>query len=190
MKFYRCVLLLPALSICAAGAEDTALHRLTVSAESPSVPVKPQPPGRRSLALPSLDYVFRVEARCEDDWTPESLSLTVADSRIRKTGEELKNETNQQLDLKVPASQLAPLTLRDFCVIGSAPEGSAAGAGTPLVPREDLARTSRLTTNAAIAHASLRCSNGEQQKTIYVSSPLDVTLVCERPDAEDAVASP
>jgi hypothetical protein len=31
-------------------------------------------------------------------------------------------------------------------------------------------------------HASLRCSLGDEQRTIYVSQPLDVTLTCAVPE--------
>jgi len=189
MKFYRRILVLPALCICAAGADETRLHTLSVAAGTPDVSVKPQPPGRRTLVLPALDYVFRVEARCHDDWTPQSLSLNVADSRISKAGEELKDLANQQLDLNVPGKQLAPLTLRDFCVIDTIGEGSAAAAEMAALPRQGKPAPGRLTINAALAHASLRCSNGEEQETLYVSEPLDVTLICEEPEANGGITA-
>jgi hypothetical protein len=40
-----------------------------------------------------------------------------------------------------------------------------------------------MTIDAALSvHASLRCSLGEEQRIIYVTAPLDVTLNCERPE--------
>jgi hypothetical protein len=195
MKLPTRLLLLPVLCICAAGAEENGLHTLRVVAEAPAISVAPQAPGRRSLTLPSLDYVFRVEARCHGDWAPESLSLNIADSTVSKTRTELEGETNQQLELKVPATQLSPLTLRDFCVIGAAEEGSA--SDTPGAAREEAPAPwqfggpsrRQLRVAATLAHASLRCSRGEEHKTVYVSQPLDVTLICEAPETEGDVAA-
>ena len=175
--------LLPALCICAAGADDSRLHALTVAAEVAAVAVAVQPPERHFFELPSLDYVFRVEARCHSDWKPESLSLNVADSRVTRTGTELEGNASQQLELKIPAKQLAPIAMRDFCVIDPATEGSAAEADTPGRHRDTTARPGQLTIGAALSvHASLRCSLGDEQRTIYVSEPLDVTLTCAVPE--------
>jgi hypothetical protein len=153
---------------------------LTVAPEVAVVAVGPQPPERHSFELPSLDYVFRIEARCHSDWKPESLSLNVADSRVTRAGTELQDNTNQQLELKVPAKQLAPIAMRDFCVIDPAAEGSAVDAETREWNRD--ATPDRMTIGAALSvHASLRCSLGDEQRIIYVSEPLDVTLTCALP---------
>ena len=190
MKFHRHFLALPALCIFmfAAAADETDPHTLTVAAGTPEVSVQPQPPGRRSLSLPSLDYAFSVEARCPDDWAPASLSLNVADSRISKAGKDLENQVNQQLDITVPARQLAPLTLRDFCVIDPADEGSVTPVEKPVAPPR-VPGSSRLRLVAALAHASLRCTRDDQEKTVYVSQPLDVTLICDASDDEGAVTA-
>jgi hypothetical protein len=175
--------LLPALHVCVAGADDSGLHALTVAAEVAAVAVPAQPPERHFFELPSLDYVFRVEAHCHSDWKPESLSLNVADSRVTRTGTELEGNANQQLELKVPAKQLAPIAMRDFCVIDPATEGSAAEAETPDRHRDTTARPDQMTVGAALSvHASLRCSLGDEQRIIYVSEPLDVTLTCALAD--------
>jgi hypothetical protein len=202
MKARSLLLLLPALPASMAHAESGGLHTLAIVPEIPVVNVAPQPPGRHLFQLPALDYVFRVQARCHDEWKPESLSLTVADSRVFRTAAELVESSNHQLEMQIPANQLAPLAMRNFCMIEEAQEGSdAAGSSdgmddetagnlpeAPEVTIRELT-TRQLTIDAALsAHASLRCSNGEEQKTVYVSQPLDVTLVCEM--AETADGSP
>ena len=186
MKFYRPFLALPALCLSAAAADETGPHTLSIASETPEVIVKPQAPGRRSLSLPSLDYQFSIEARCPDEWTPESLSLNVADSRISRTGGDLKQGTYQQLGITVPARQLAPLTLRDFCVIDAADEGSATAPEKTASPRHT-PKHSRLKIDAALAHASLRCSKDDEHRTVYVSQALDVTLVCEPAETEGGI---
>jgi hypothetical protein len=188
MKVRCLLLLLPALPASVAAADSSGLHTLAVVAEIPVVSVAPQPPGRHLFQLPSLDYIFRVEARCHNDWKPESLSLNVADSRVSRTAAQLADNPDQQLEMQIPANQLAPLAMRNFCVIGEGREGSAAegpttdgkGETAPDRPESPEPTTHELTISAALsAHASLRCSNGEEQKTVYVSQPLDVTLICE-----------
>ena len=188
MKFYRPFLAFPALCICAAAADETGPHTLSVAAETPEVAVKRQAPGRRSLSLPSLDYRVSIEARCPDEWTPESLSLNIADSRISRTGDDLKQGTYQQLGITVPARQLAPLTLRDFCVIDAADEGSASIPEKSVLPRHTPDH-SRLKMDATLAHASLRCSKDDEHRIVYVSQPLDVTLVCESDESGGGVAA-
>jgi hypothetical protein len=178
MKFYRPFLALPALCIFAAAADEIVSHILRVEAGTPEVSVKPQAPGRRSLSLPSLDYVFSIEARCPDEWTPASLSLNIADSRIAKARKDLENQPNQQLGITVPARQLAPLTLRDFCVIDGRHEGSATATEMADFPGQ-AADPARLEINATLAHASLRCTRDDEQRIFYVSQPLDVALICE-----------
>jgi len=189
MKLRTGLLLLPALHVCAASADDGVLHTLRVVAEVPAVLVAPQPAERHLFELPSLDYVFSVEARCHDDWQPESLLLNVADSRISKTGADLKGNAPQQLELRIPAKQLAPIAMRNFCVIDVAEEGSAAQAET--TKRQLPGAQSHMTVSAALsAHASLRCSLGDKQKTVYISQPLDVRLTCEADRPTGGVMAP
>jgi hypothetical protein len=182
--------LLPVLYVCAAGADDSGLHTLAVAAEVAAVAVPPQPAERHFFELPALDYVFRVEARCHSDWKPESLSLNVADTRVTRTAADLENSANQELELKVPSKQLAPVPMRDFCVIEPVLEGSALEAKT--AEPDGIARPApgRMTVGAALSvQASLRCSLGDEQRMIYVSEPLDVTLTCALPEMAGSTAS-
>jgi hypothetical protein len=180
MKLRPELLLLPALHACIASADSTGLHTLAVSAETPAVAVAPQPRERHFFDLPSLDYVFQVEARCRNDWKPESMSLNVADSRVSRTGAELQDNAEQQVRLQIPAEQIAPIAMRSFCVIDETEQGSAIDAEPRSSP--GAGNPPRITVSAALsAQASLRCSNGAELQMIYVTEPLDVTLTCEQP---------
>jgi hypothetical protein len=172
------------LTFCLAGAGSTGLHSLRITAETPAVTVVPQPRDRHFFNLPSLDYAFQVEARCGKDWRPESLTLSVADSRTSLGSAQLHESSARQVKLHVPAKQIAPVVLRDFCVIDGTAEGSSVEAKPGALP---LVRTPRqMTVSAALsAQASLRCSSNDEQKTIYVSQPLDVMLACEVPAPSD-----
>ena len=180
MKCHPALLLTAVLYASVASADGSAVHSLAVGADRTSVTVAPQSPDRHFFELPSLDIVFRIEASCRTDWQPESLSLNVADSRVTRNAAELLHNSHQKIPLRIPAEQLAPIAIRNFCVIEGAAEGSGEDAGPPAGRMSGTAL--ELTVSAALsAHASLRCSNGDERKTIYVTEPLDVTLVCEEP---------
>jgi hypothetical protein len=182
--------LLPVLYVCAAGADDSGLHTLAVAAEVAAVTVPPQPAERHFFELPALDYIFRVEARCHSDWKPESLSLNVADTRVTRTAADLENSGNQELELRIPSKQLAPIPMHDFCVIEPRPEGSTLGAETADPDRRARPAPGRITVGAALSvQASLRCSRGDEHRTIYVSEPLDVTLACASPEMTGSATS-
>jgi hypothetical protein len=189
MKLPATLWLLPALHVFAAGADDSGLHTLAVAAEVTAIAVPPQPPDRHFFALPSLDYVFRIKARCHSDWEPESLSLSVADSRVTRSATELEGKANLELELKVPAKQLAPIAMRDFCVIVPAAEGSAA-TEPPDWNHRTTPGPGKMTIGAVMSvHVSLRCGLGDEQQTIYVSQPLDVTLTCAGPETAGGTAA-
>jgi hypothetical protein len=190
MKLPASLWLLPALHVFAAAAEDRGLHTLAVAAEVTAIAVPPQPPERHFFDLPSLDYLFRIEARCHNDWEPESLSLSVADSRVARTATELEGKANLELALKIPAKQLAPIAMRNFCVIDPAAEGSVAEGETPDWNPHTTPAPGEMTIGAALSvQASLRCSLGDEQRTIYVSQPLDVTLICAVPETAGGTAA-
>lgn len=181
MKKPASLLLLLTLPVSVAGRADGVQHVLSVEAGIPAVSITPQPPQRFLVELPTLEYEFHIEARCHNDWEPESLSVNVADSRVSKSAAALEEGPDQQVLLKIPAKQIAPLAMRSFCVIDDAVEGSIEAQGEPSAQPDPSPRPpSRLTVSAAMsAHASLRCRRGDEQKTVYVTRPLDVTLTCE-----------
>ncbi|MEX2122668.1 MAG: hypothetical protein WD795_02165 [Woeseia sp.] len=186
MKLRPGLLLLPALHACIASADSSALHTLTVRAEAPPVAVAPQPPDRHFFDLPTLDFLFRIEARCNKDWQPESLSLSVADKLVSRNGSQLVDSAEQQIQLQIPAKQLAPIAIRSFCVIDVTDEGSGIATEPPGSHRSG--SPLRTTVSAALsAHLSLRCSHGDEQKMTYVTQPLDITLSCEKPATADGI---
>lgn len=180
----RPVLLLSTFVAGFAAADGPVLHRLDFLADVPAVRVSPQAPGRHFFTLPTLEYAFQLEARCDVGWKPESLSLNVADSRASVGSAALNENPGQEIRLRIPAAQLAPIVLREFCVIDGTEEGSGDGgeavASTP-------AGLSQMTYRAALsAQASLRCSNGSDEQVVYVSKPLDLALACDTPSPPGA----
>jgi hypothetical protein len=168
------------MAVGVASAGGTGPHTLTVTAETPAVTVGAQPSDRHFFNLPSLEYVFQLEARCAHGWSPESLSLSVADRHASLGSAQLHETPDQQIRLQIPAKQIAPVVLRDFCVIDRTAEGSEIDALLHDKPPADALPVTTVIA-ALSAHASLRCSSGGEQKTVYVSQPLDVTLACDAP---------
>lgn len=174
------LLLVPALHSGLAVAEDSAPGSLTVSAEVPVVSVIRHPPGRYFLSLPTLEYQFDVGAKCGGDATPESLSINVADSRLTLSAAELGGNGQQKVLLEIPARQIAPIAVDNFCVMDV---NSAVSVIEPAgTPGPDFPDANRVTVGAALsAQVSLLCSNDNERNITYVARPLDVTLACEVP---------
>lgn len=170
------------VSFAADDAPAERSHAIDITADVPVVAVAPQPTDRHFLTLPSLEYRFQVEPRCEAGWQPESFSLNVADSRVSLTGAELNDGAGEIL-LRVPARQIAPVPVAGFCVIAEAGKGSAGAANeeSPDSRRElDIG-------GALSAHASLVCGSNGARDITYAARPLDVLLSCE-PSQPDAAA--
>jgi len=164
-----------------AGAERVdveAVPELSVRPDVPEIALDPRPPGRSYVILPELSYRFQLEPRCPAGFRPASVSLGIADtqSRLAADGDGLEAE------LTVPAAQLAPLPLADFCELPAGPGDAGGGTGTR--PAE---AGGRLEVGAALSvQASLTCADGERERMTFVSTPLALTLVCNAGAGEDA----
>ncbi len=170
MKKLLCAVsvLLPVLSLTPVSAETV----LNFSAGTPTANVMPRSRERAPLQLPDLEYQFSIDAVCRDDLSPASLSLAVADSRRTFNAEQIVAGALDDVRLLVPAEQIAPVMIANFCVV----EGDADQAITSASP---------LTVHAALsAQASLLCIGDTGRSMKYASANLDVMLVCENPGNE------
>lgn len=164
------------LTLSAAGptlAKDT----LTVAADTPVVTLVPRNPGRRFVRLPTLEYTFEIRTECSDERLPGSLSLNVADTRKSLAADKIVSDGATEVSLRIPASQIAPLVIEDFCIVEAERDGNGMSDAQ-----------TQITIPAALsAQASLLCEGDEDNAMTYVSRPLDVLLVCERaPDGESS----
>lgn len=165
MKTLRHVIfwLLPALS-------STPLHAeamLSVSASTPTAKVSPRSRERAPLNLPDLEYQFSIDAVCHGGMSPASLSLAVADTRRSFNAEQITGGELDQVRLLVPAAQIAPVVVQNFCV-AEGDSGSLESAASPL------------TVPAALSvQASLLCLDETDQSMKYASASLDVMLLCD-----------
>ncbi|MDZ7644572.1 MAG: hypothetical protein U5K76_10365 [Woeseiaceae bacterium] len=159
-------LLAPLLALAATASGNTASPQLDVQVDTPQVAVSPRDAGRTLVQLPDLQYRFRLAPHCGADWTPVTVSLSVADSRLTLDGDALAGTPEpHSASLHVPASQLAPLPVSGFC------ERPLPDADGLLTSADDA--TGRLTVRAAMsAHAALLCAADDQQRITTRSHPL------------------
>lgn len=146
------------------------VDRLRISAEPAVAVLTVQQSGRNLVQLPELEFALSLSPHCAENGQPESLSVTIADTRTAVGGEALQGVTTVDVNMRVSASQLAPFALREFCV-------------DPLVEGESILLTSALT-----AHASLRCARAEKQSIVFAAEPLDIRVNCLAAAAEAAPA--
>lgn len=158
-------LVLPALYFVFAETD-----RLGLDSE-PAVAVIPlQERGRKLVQLPELEFLLSVSPRCAANGRPESVSITIADTRNTLRGEDLQVAAPIDVPVRVSARQLAPFALQEFCI-------------DPAAEGDSISLASALT-----AQASLRCARGEQQSIVFAAEPLDIRVDCIRsaPAAEPA----
>lgn len=153
-------------------AADSA--RLEARADAVSVPVTRRAGDTRHIALPALEFNLTIDAACPAGARPQSLSVSVADTRRTLAAEQIASRVETTLSL--PRRQSALVRIGDFCRRGEPP-----GAAESL-----------LLPDVFTARLSLRCSANERQSIVYASLPLDIKLECAAetsPDDDQDVSS-
>ncbi len=173
MKLFQCGFTL-ILAVAVLAKADTGLseHSLKVRASTPTVEVSPRMAARNYVRLPTLEFTFQLTAHCRGNFGPRAVSLSIADSRRSLSADQLgEANAGSELTVKVPAKQLAPLAIENFCV--RQPEG----AGN--VHSTEYPGTMMMVPAALSAQASLLCVDEEQEEIVYTSTPLDINLICK-----------
>lgn len=176
MKLRHALLVLP-FALCQSAFSEADSPRIALTANAPLVSVSPRPTGRHFVDLPELEFSFEIDAQCSSDWIAESLFLNVADTRLTFNKEQMAGNEHNRIVLRVSERQLAPIAVHDFC----ATENTDIDPASRIDPTEGAAPFNvkdRAISAALSAHASLRCASGGQQRVVYVSQPLDLTLAC------------
>lgn len=153
-------------------AVTASAGELRLSASTPEVNVSTRPAGRNFMRLPSLRYEFVVESGCPEGLSPETLSLSIADTRVTKNQEDIQS-TATSLSVNVPASQIGPVAVEQFCTAESI---------------EQERRQSLRLSSVLSAQSSLLCVGDNGNDMTYASASLDVVLQCE--DLEEAEDGP
>jgi len=161
------LLLMSATGKSESGPDST----LTIVANTPTATIQPREANKKFIELPTLEYTFEIHARCLRNRKPTSLLLSVTDTRKSLGADDFASGSPVEMTLRIPAAQMGPIAVENFCHITD--EGVTS----------DTNAMQQLTISAALsAHASLRCESETDQKVMYVSKPLDVTLICDQPD--------
>jgi hypothetical protein len=142
---------------------------LVLSVDKPVVTVETRSAGRNFMRLPTVDYLFDIRPICSAGMLPRSLSLSIADTRVVLTGDKFNGEAAISVSVRVPADQIAPIALKDFCAAPAAAEAMAS-------------RTIHIPGILSV-QASLRCENVETSEVVYASRALDVALSCGAEEA-------
>jgi len=155
-----------------ATTRPAAANDLVVSADTPEVTVSTRPAGQRFIKLPALKYEFTVSARCDAGLSPAALSLSIADTRVTLSAEELSSGPPVRLFISIPESQIAPVTVESFCAHDADNDAN------------DNARKVRISALLS-AQVSLLCGNEITKEMTYASEALDVTVACELPAEQE-----
>lgn len=157
-----------AVACLACPSWSEPVQRLEIFADIPTVAVSPQMSGSDFMQLPGLTFTLTVNAVCDENWLPASVSIGIADVTKFIVAEQLQAAMPLESTLQIPANQIAPLRMEHFCI-----DDEQQGLMT-----ERPAET-KITISAVLsAHASLRCATDSEQSISYIIKPLDVTLEC------------
>ena len=141
----------------------------SVKSNTPDIDVSLRSSDRSLIRLPRLSYDFHVDAMCPGGLSPQSMFISIADTQKRLSQAEIVASADTGVTVSVPARQIAPLTVEAFCV------------------KDDMLDRQQhkpVTVRGALsAQAALLCSDDSDEKKIYASRSLDITLNCidERP---------
>ncbi len=142
--------------------------RLMVDIGAALVEVGTRPSGRRPIRLPDLEFAVRLEPQCAAGTDADSISISVADTRLSIGRQTLAEQSVIEITIRVPRKQLGPLVVEDFCVTG---DGAISDAVMHV-------------RDALTAQMSLKCADDSRQSIIYKTEALAIMLVCETPAAD------
>lgn len=140
---------------------------LTVQVEESIATLEPGDAKQREIRLPAIDVAIVAAIECPASASASSLIVSVSDTHKYYGPEVLADAVSLEAAFTVPARQLAPVAISDFCVKGA--------------PMEN--QSLRL-DGVATAQLSMRCRDENDSATVhFTSAPIPVRLYC-RPDGE------
>lgn len=138
----------------------TDVDRLRVNAEPAVAVLTLQQAGRNLVRLPDVEFRLSLSTHCANGGLPESLSITIADTHMNLRAEELQAGSKFDVTMRIPAGQIAPLALQEFCI-------------DPVFEGDSV-----LITSAMAVQASLRCSKGDDHSIVFAAEALDIRVDC------------
>ena len=168
MKRLRVPILLAAC-LCATTEFALADAALTLQADEASAQLVPREKGPQQVSLPLLEFSLLASVACPPDSEAESVTVSIVDTHKRFGPNEISDKAALEFRISVPANQIAPVTVADFCI----DDGP--------VDKEDL-----LVPGVALAQASLRCRSENESFLYFASTVLPLRLYCVRDTNQDA----
>ena len=142
-----------------------ANNELTVQALEAVAQITPHAAGQRQIRAPKVSFSLRTRFACRGNTVPLSLSIGIADTLFRHVP--AAGERSLLATVDVPAGQIAPLNIGDFCVAGH-----ESGDNDLLLP------------GVATAQVSLRCDVGAPPVLQVTSVSLPLRLQCLPADGQ------
>ncbi|MDH3480616.1 MAG: hypothetical protein OEM50_02795 [Gammaproteobacteria bacterium] len=168
MKRLRVPIVL-AVCLCITTIVAAADGPLTLRANESSAQLVPRKQGPQQVSLPSLEFSLVATVDCPSDADVEAVTVSIADTHKHFGPAEIGDEAALDVRIRVPANQVAPIAIADFCIDGGA--GDEKGL---LVP------------GIATAQASLRCRSETGLSVYFASTVLPLRLDCAPAENQEA----
>ncbi len=168
MKRLRVPIVL-AVCLCITSNVAAADGPLALRANETSAQLLPRKQGPQQVSLPSLEFSLLATVACPSDADVEAVTVSIADTHKRFGPAEIGNEAALDVRISVPAKQIAPVAIADFCIDGG--PGDEKGL---LVP------------GVATAQASLRCRSETGLSVFFASAVLPLRLDCAPANNQEA----
>lgn len=153
---------------------------LRIHADTPVVQIENRDDRRSFMRLPTLTYELDIAKKCGGDLKPAVLSLSIADTRRSFQTDDISADDNLAVQFAVPAAQIGPIPLENFCANASTAEGE-------VEIDSRVAEADSLTVPAVLSlQASLLCASETESRITYASTSLDVTLECSAPETQNS----
>lgn len=166
------ILLLVAVAFVTSPVLSDTDAGISITAQPAVVRVEPLPEGRRLIRLPTLEFALIVKPQCAPDMQVDSISISVADTRLSLDASEIGGQTDVVTSIAIPRRQVSPLAVDGFCRLDQ---------------DVDLLRSDLLVKGALTASISLRCADDSKQTIVYASQALDLSLHCASEKQESDV---
>jgi hypothetical protein len=143
-----------------------ANNELTVQALEAVAQITPHAAAQRQIYVPELSFSLQTRFACRGNAVPLLLSIGIADTLYRYAP--AAGERSLLATVDVPAKQIAPINIGDFCVAG-----------------DDDVSDDLLLPGVATAQVALRCDVGSPPVVQVASVPLPLRLKCAPADDQD-----
>lgn len=160
MKLTRVPILL-AVCFCVSTELAAAGDALTLQANETSAQLALREQGPQQVSLPSLEFSLLATIACPAGAAVESVTASIADTQMRFGPDDISDQSALDVRISVPANQVAPVTVTDFCVAG--------------VPGD---KNTLLVPGVATAQVSLRCRSEKESSVYFESVVLPIRLLC------------